>query len=336
MSTSPAGTSTTLTAERTTGIVEAASAAPSMHNSQPWRFTAHGDELWLHGTPARALWVADPRARGLYISCGAALFNARIAARNVGLEPEIGLLPHPEYPLDVLAVLRMMPGLPPTPGESNLYQAIWRKHTNRQPYSGRQIPRLLVAGLQKSATSCGAALRMLDGPGTSTVLSLAAEAGLELAADKSHQDELRRWMGDGRADGIPTWALPDEPRSAPSPVRDGDFLAAMPGPQRRRAAYEHFAQLAVLTTEHDEPEDWLRAGEALEHVLLVATLNKLSASFLFHVIERDDMRDTEQRSWPWPEHPQMIIRFGYGPSAIPTPRRNTADVMRSADSLRIG
>jgi nitroreductase len=328
--------STALTAERVTWIVEAASVAPSIHNSQPWQFTAHGDELWLHGTPARALSIADPHARGLYISCGAALSNARIAARNAGLEPEIELLPHPEYPLDVLAVLRMMPGLPPTPGESNLYQAIWRRHTNRGPFSGRQIPRLLVAGLQKSATSCGAALRMLDGPGTATVLRLAAEAGRELAADKPHQDELRRWIGDGRADGIPTWALPDEPRSAPSPVRDGDFLAARPRPERSRAAYEHFPQLAVLTTDHDEPEDWLRAGQALEHVLLVATLNHLSASFLYQVIERDDMRETEPRSWPWPERPQMIIRLGYGASALPTPRRSTADVMRSGDSLRIG
>lgn len=142
-------------------------------------------------------------------------------------------------------------------------------------------------------------------------------------------------MGDGRADGIPTWALPDEPRSTPSPVRDGDFLAAMPRPQRPSAAYEHFPQLGVLTTEHDEPEDWLRAGEALEHILLVATLNKLSASFLFQVIEHDDMRETEDRSWPWPEHPQMIIRLGYGASAIPTPRRSTADIMQPADSLRI-
>jgi hypothetical protein len=307
-----------------------------MHNSQPWRFTAHGEELWLHGTPARALPVADPQARGLYISCGAALFNARIAARNVGLDPEILLLPHPEHPADVLAVLRMAPGPAATPGERALYRAIWRRHTNRGPFSGQQIPRVLQAGMEKSAALRGAGLRMLDRADTGTVLSLSAQAGRELAADKAHQDELRKWIGDGRADGMPTWALPAEARSAPSPVRDGDFLAALPMPPRPRAAYEQFPQLAVLTTEDDEPEDWLRAGEALEHVLLVATLNNVSASFLFQVIERDDMRDSGQRSWPWAEHPQMIIRLGYGTAGIPTPRRSIADVMRPVASLRIG
>lgn len=182
--------STALTAERAACIVEAASVAPSIHNSQPWQFASHGDELWLHGTPARALWVADPQARGLYISCGAALFNARIAARNAGLEPGIRLLPHPEYPLDVLAVLRMTAGQPPTPGERNLYQAIWRRHTNRRPFSGQQIPRVLMAGLQKSADSHSTALRMLNRPDTATVLSLAAQAGRELASLIHQRDGL--------------------------------------------------------------------------------------------------------------------------------------------------
>jgi hypothetical protein len=254
----------------------------------------------------------------------------------VGLDPEVRLLPHPEHPLDVLAVLRMAPGPAPAPGERNLYRAIWRRHTNRRPFSGQQIPRVVQAGMQKSAALRGAGLRMLDRPDTATVLSLAAQAGRELAADKAHQEELRKWIGDGLADGIPAWALPAKARSAPSPVRDGDLLAVMPMPTRRRAAYEQFPQLAVLTTEHDEPEDWLRAGEALEHVLLVATLNNVSASFLFQVIERDDMRDSGQRSWPWAEHPQMIIRLGYGTGGIPTPRRRTADVRAVGGSRPAG
>ena len=118
--------------------------------------------------------------------------------------------------------------------------------------------------MQKSAALRGAGLRMLDRPDTTTVLSLAAQAGRELAADEAHQ-ELRKWTG---------------------------------------AAYEQFPQLAVLPSEDDEPEDWLCAGEALEHVLLGATLNNVSASFLIQVIERDDMRDSCQRSWPLAEHPQ--------------------------------
>lgn len=73
--------------------------------------------------------------------------------------------------------------------------------------------------------SCGAALghdpRDAGRPDTATVLSLASQAGLGLAADKTRHDELRRWMGDGRVVSTPSWALPEEPRSVPSPVRVG-------------------------------------------------------------------------------------------------------------------
>jgi nitroreductase len=316
-------------------IVEAASAAPSLHNSQPWQFEAAGDEVRLHGVPERALPVADPEARALYISCGAALFNARLAARIVGLETDISTLPHPDYPLDVLAVMRIRARRAPTAPERNLYESIWMRHTNRRPYSSRQIPRILMAGLRKSAEAEHAGLRPLNRRDASTVLSLAAQAGQELAASPAHQVELSRWMRDRAVDGMPSWALPGMPQHKPSPVRDTDFLAVAPPLRGTRAAYERSPQLAVLTTEHDEPEDWLQAGQALQHVLLVATLNGLSASFLYQLIERDDMREGAERTWPWPEHPQMIIRFGYGSEMLPTPRRSPAEITGSAPDFRL-
>lgn len=324
---------TAFTTALTARTVEAACAAPSIHNSQPWQFEADGDELILRGVPDRALSVADPHARALYISCGAALLNVRVALRACGLDPQVRLLPHPEYPFDVLAVIRATPGQPATAGERNLFQSIWRRHTDRGPYSARPVPSMVMAGLRKSAAAEDATLRQLDRGDTAAVLRLAARAGQELARDAGHRGELRRWLNSGGDDGIPDWALPAPPQRLPSPVRDGDFLAVAPaGPAglRARAAYERCAQLAVLTTEHDEPEDWLMAGQALQRVLLVATLNMLSASFLFHVIERDDLRDAAERSWPWPENPQMIIRLGYGAGAMPTPRRSADSVMHSA------
>jgi hypothetical protein len=323
------------TNDLTTRIVEAAAAAPSLHNSQPWQFEAAGDELRLYGLLDRALPVADPDARALYISCGAALFNARLAARVAGLETDVSLLPHPGYPLDVLAVMRARAGRAPTTAEGKLYESIWRRHTNRRPYSSRQIPRMLIAGLQKSAEAEQARLRPLSRHDTSTVLGVAAQAGQELAADPAHQGELTRWIGDSGVDGIPSWALPAPPERTPSPVRDADLLAASPHVSHVRAAYERNPQVAVLTTDSDEPEDWLRAGQALQHVLLVATLNGLSASFLYHLIERDDMRQDGERSWRGPDHVQMIIRLGYGPGTFPTPRRSPADIMAPGANLRL-
>jgi len=318
-------------------IVEAACRAPSIHNSQPWQLTVEGGELRLYGAPERALSVSDPWARALYISCGAALFNARVAARAVGCDLDVRLLPHPDQPLDVLAAIRSTTGVDPASRESNLYQAIWRRHTNRLPYSSRQIPPELWARLQRVAEAGGAGLRVLDRPQTAAVLALAAEAGRDLAADEAHRDELRRWIAGDPDHRFPAGTLPPRPLHTPSPVRDTDFRGVAPTGRPVSAAYERWPQLAVLTTEHDEPEDWLIAGQALEDVLLVATVNGLAASFLYQVIERDDMRDPRPRSWPWPENAQMIIRLGYPTAEVPvTPRRSTAVSMQPGQGLRIG
>jgi nitroreductase len=75
-------------------IAETAGAAPSIHNTQPWRFrVAGGDLLEAHGEPERMLWVADCRGRALHLSCGAALLNLRLAVRAVGAKPLVWPLP---------------------------------------------------------------------------------------------------------------------------------------------------------------------------------------------------------------------------------------------------
>ena len=48
-------------------------------------------------------------------------------------------------------------------------------------------------------------------------------------------------------------------------------------------------------------------------------------------MELHDMRQPEDGWWPWPERPQIIIRFDYGPCGAATPRRPVADTVdRSA------
>jgi hypothetical protein len=169
-------------------------------------------------------------------------------------------------------------------------------------------------------------LRFLDRQDATQVLTLAGEAGQQLSADLGHQDELRRWVACAGVDGVPADALPLQPDRTPSPVRNADFLCAAPG-RRAGSVYERFPQLAVLATETDEPADWLQAGQALEHVLLVATACGVSASFLYQLVERDDMHEQEPRLWPWLENRQMVIRLGYGSHPVPVPRRPLADIM---------
>jgi nitroreductase len=315
-------------------VVVAAASAPSLHNSQPWQFSLIDGHLLLSADSDRALSVSDPTGRALYLSCGAALFSARVALRALGYEAQVRRLPHPEYSFRVLAVIDAAAGRPPTAAEVDLYEALWDRRTNRGPFSDERVPESVLALLREAADQEHSSLRVLDGRDTERVLTLARYIGEHLSDDLAHMAELRQWIATEQPDGIPLHALPMRPARNPSPVRDADFLAAAPE-QRPRASYETYPQLAVLTTHNDEPEDWLQAGQALQHVLLVATACGLSASFFYHLVESDDMHEEESQKWPWPENRQMVIRLGYGSPTVPVPRRPLAEIMAEMRELRM-
>ena len=317
-------------------IVESAAAAPSIHNTQPWQFTVVADDLLeVRADPDRALWVSDPRARALYLSCGAALFNVKTAIRMTGFNPLIWPLPQPDFSPTVIAAVQAEPGRPPSFGERELYQAIWQRHTNRGPFTAEPISESLRGELEQAARFEFGTLRMLTKPEAATVLDLAAQASAELAGDVNHRIELQQWIATkSRDDGIPADALPAQPSREPAPIRR-DLASAAPTVIKPTADYEESPQLAVLTTGGDEPSDWLRAGQALQRVLLTATSHGLSASFLYQSIELRDMRGESGQPWPWTENPQMVIRLGYGKEIGRTPRRPVDDILTRAAAAQV-
>ncbi len=235
----------------------------------------------------------------------------------------------------MVAAVQAEPGRPPTFAEREMYEAIWHRHTNRGPFTEEPITASVRTALADAARLEFAALRMLSAAEADTVLDLASAASAELASDVRHRIELQQWIAtSSQDDGIPAGALPARPLHEPAPVR-GDLTSAAPSVAAASADYELFPQLGVLTTAGDEPSDWLRAGQALQRVLLTATTHGLSASFLYQSIELRDMRGDSAPAWPWPENPQMVIRFGFGKHAAGAPRRPVDDVLTRASSTRV-
>lgn len=306
-------------------LVGAAGTAPSIHNTQPWRFRVSGDVIELRGDPDRMLWVADPRGRALHLSCGAALFNLRLAIRMLGAKPLVCLLPHPRGEAALLAAVQLRPDWPATTDERELYEAIGRRHSTRAPFSESRIPVPVRTALERQASLEGAALRLLSARDVGLVLEIAAAADKALATEVEHKVEFTRWIGTAGDDGIPVSSMGYRPDAEPAPVRDFGPAAALEALPVGR--YESLPQLAVLSTATDEPADWLRAGQALQRVLLAATSNGLATSLLYQPVELADMDGRGEGWWPWSECPQIIIRLGYGPPSPATPRRRVDDIL---------
>jgi len=310
-------------------LVSAAVAAPSIHNSQPWHFRLRPETstLEVRARRERSLPVTDPESRALYISVGAAVLNLRVAARQLGWAPEVRLLPDPAEP-DLLAAVELdSASLARAPSTGELYEAIWHRHTIRTPFTGQPVPTGVLDQLAEAARAEDAMLYLPDREETARVLELTAEAERRNTTEPEHRRESRHWIqGPGApAYGIPAAALGPQDRTGHLPMRD--FSAIRPAEHLPPAAFESEPRIAVLATEHDRPVDWLRAGLALEHVLLVATVHQVRASLLHQAMEwanlRWEARDPEQG----PGFVQILIRLGYGPEGAPTPRLRAAEVL---------
>jgi nitroreductase len=306
-------------------LLNAAAQAPSVLNTQPWRFAVIRREyVELTADYDRRLRVSDPRGRSLYVSCGAALFDLRLAVRTAGQRPLVWLLPSLDEEPHLLAAVRMADYGPPARRSRELYDLIPLRRTNREPYGDRRLPPGVHADLRIAASREGANLVFLGRHATADILDYIAMAEDELRRDHAYQAELAAWTIPGpRYDGVPSYVQGPRPADDRAPVRD--FTRRATKGDTTKAEFEPHPQLAVLTTPGDEPLDWLRAGQALQSVLLTATGHGVSASFLNQPL---DLRDMRHRSDPHHRrgHPQMIIRFGYGPTVPRAPRRPASEL----------
>uniref|UniRef100_A0AAU2AGH9 Nitroreductase family protein n=1 Tax=Streptomyces sp. NBC_00093 TaxID=2975649 RepID=A0AAU2AGH9_9ACTN len=316
-----------------TALVAAATAAPSMHNAQPWRFRFVATErlLLLRGDPERAMPRSDPGNRALHIGCGAALFNLRVAAAHAGLIPEVRPLPEPGDPLLFAAVQLADPaGRPRDDDLTRLHQAIRQRHTSRHPFADKELPQEVRDELRRAATREGAQLLFAGPWHTETVLGLVDDAESRDVLDPDRRVDLDRWTrlgteADTAVDGVPEYAFGPRRRDGKAPQRD--FAGRRPVADRGATTFEHAPHLGLLSTPGDTPADWLRAGQALERVLLEATSADLATSVTSHPLETSDLRPLVRDPVEGKGHVQMVLRLGYGPRGPATPRRPVGDVL---------
>ncbi|MEU7815200.1 nitroreductase [Pseudonocardia sp. NPDC049154] len=318
-----------LTGPELQDVLHAAALAPSLHNSQPWRFRITADGLELHADPERQLRVADPSGRELRLACGAVLFNLRLALTGHGVRPLVTVLPNPLDP-ELIAVVRRGGGRPPTPAERRLLAAVPHRHTNRRPFTTSPVAGPARHALRRAALDEGAWLDLVTDPGQRGTLSrLARRAHERQIADPAFVAELDRWTARelGHPDGVPLSAAGAVPwPNAAWVMRD---FSAGTGPDQ---GYEADPLIAVLSVHGDGPREEIRAGQAMERVLLTATAHGLASSFLSQLVEVPDIREQMRRLISGARPPQVVLRIGHGWPVPGTPRRQLPELMFDAEN----
>ncbi len=311
--------------------------APSGHNTQPWRFKIAGEEIELYADRTRALPVTDPDDRELIMSCGAALFHLRTAIRHYGYEPVVRTFPVLDDP-DLLAFVRLGPKQEATLADQRLFEAVKHRRTNRMPFEQRPVPEPELHALEEAVRAEGASLHVLhDAEARNALADLVAEGDRLQGADQHFRRELAAWIHPNRSksrDGIPGYAqgLGDVLSYAgPFVVRTFDWGRGQAA--RNRQLADGSPVLAVLATDADQPAAWLDAGQALDHLLLLARDFGLYASFLNQPIEVAVLRP-RVAGLVGAAYPQLILRMGYAreePRA--TPRRPVREVLLASPYL---
>ncbi len=281
MNTAPASAATLALREQAAAglisrVVSEAVWAPSVHNTQPWCFTADpGGGLCLYADPARQLTAADPDGREMLISCGAALFTTRLALRAAGWVPEAQVLPDPGRPL-LVARLAWRRQAAPTGFERLLAAQVRTRRAHRGGFDPLPLAPEFLAALSEGAARYGAVLRVVDDEGIRAALAEVVQAAEQaLRLDGARARERAAWTappGSTRADGVPANAYPARAERtvpyfpAPGFARGHGWglppLSTLPG----RSA----GTVCLLAASSDGPADWIGAGQALQRILLTS------------------------------------------------------------------
>lgn len=314
-------------------FVRYATLAPNAHNTQAWQFALSPGVISLFPDYTRGMPHGDPGNRELWISLGCALEHLLIAARHVGYTPDVDYFP-PTAPEESI-VVRFRSGKPEA--DDTYFNAIPRRHSNRNSYDGRPIPTADLAALSQVIAQSGVQAHVLTDPcEVERIIAVVKQGFAWQRSSKAFQDELYSWIRfspssiAGKRDGLSSRAL-GRPQI---PDAIGRFLVkvlAITGLEEKEIVgkIRGSSAVLVLTTNDNDRLAWVRAGQSLARIKLQATALGISCAHLNNNLQWEATKAPMRRAIALGNaHPQVAIRLGYAAPLPHAPRRAVEDVLR--------
>jgi hypothetical protein len=323
-------------------VVEEACRAPSVHNTQPWRWVETARGLELHSDPRRRLMYADRDGRDQVVSCGAVLHGVTVAGAAHGWRTVVDRVPDP-YRSSLLADVRFRPHSP-TKRDAELAAAAATRRTDRRAVAAWPVPDDRIESLRRIASSHGCVLTTLPAPdGRALAKDLMLSAMREQHHSQAYLDELLAWTSsDDRLVGVPpaqqldrdaAHRLLDVPTRFPSGRLPDAADDAVP-PEDRHESW------LVLSTSSDDTLSWLRTGEALLATWLDCVTHRLSLVPFSQPVEVEETRMLLRESaLDGASSPQLLLRVGWPQIAVDpvdlTPRLPVTSVLERREARRV-
>ncbi|WP_433192578.1 Acg family FMN-binding oxidoreductase [Nocardia sp. CA-107356] len=270
--------------------------APSVHNTQPWRWRIGDSAVHLHLDPTRALTSTDPEQRDLVVSCGAALHHLRIALAALGWSAVVDRLPNPAAP-NHLASIELVRHRP-TPFDVELSAAITRRRTDRRQFSSWPVTPGYLGLVTERAATLGAIVRQATDGSRDSLVQAICMAAERHAGDPGDRFELAEWGGRHEPDYAELLVLSTSADDRCARLCAGEALSAV-----LLTATNVGLATCVLTEPLEIP--------AMRQRVRVGVLDDGS-------------------------YPQAVIRIGWAPTSAeplpPTPRRAVDDVLDTCDT----
>ncbi len=302
--------------------VQFAVRAPSIHNTQPWRWVFRHGALELYADRSRQLPALDPDGHSLLLSCGGALALAQLGFAAAGWSSEVDRKPDPDRP-DLLARVRPLGRTPVTPSTVELARAAERRHSERLPFTAGPVPAATVDALLAAVAGPDVYGHPVEGPDEKLDLAVAFSwaDGVE-TADPAYRAELARWTrypDVAAPDGVPSSAVPHLPAGSPRhtdvPMRD----FGVPGGRQVAPEVDEQPLFLVIFTTDDDRTARLRAGEAYVRLALEVERLGLASSAMTQAVDLPAVRERFRVLMNWPDHPQLVLRVGWPPAGRPAP-----------------
>ncbi|BCJ34032.1 NAD(P)H nitroreductase [Actinocatenispora thailandica] len=301
--------------------------APSIFNTQPWRWRLRSGNAWLSADRTRQLANIDPDGRLLTVSCGVALHHAGRALAAIGHRPDILRWPDPDRP-DLLARLSAGAAREPTPEDVRALHAMLSRRTDRRPSAQDvQLPGYQLDALRDAVEAHGVHLHVVREEQLPVLAVAAAHAAQVELADPELRDDLDRWTHRSPAehDGITADTVV---ASVARRVPQRPFLPDREAQLSPGTGSDRSASYAVLFTDADDRQAWLAAGEALSALLIDATQRHVSVNPISSAVEVAASRAELSGMLCHVGYPVLALRLALGAGRPPrSPRRAPSDVI---------